>query len=95
MPQQVENAVEVGIEHNLGLTCDPVGGYVQIPCIERNAMGAVKAYNAALVACNENPAAHLVSYDDALRAMAEIGRDMNSKYKEISTGGLAACLVVC
>ena len=91
----VENAAEIALEHHLGLTCDPVGGYVQIPCIERNAVGAVKAYNAALIACNENPAAHLVSYDDALRAMAEIGRDMSSKYKETSTGGLAVCMVVC
>jgi len=94
-PIIVSNAAEIALEHHLGLTCDPVGGYVQIPCIERNAVGAVKAYNAALVACNENPAAHLVSYDDALRAMAEIGRDMSSKYKETSTGGLAACLIVC
>ena len=91
----VENAAEIALEHHLGLTCDPVGGYVQIPCIERNAMGAAKAYNAALIACNENPAAHIVSYDDALRAMAEIGRDMNCKYKETSTGGLAVCLVYC
>jgi L-serine dehydratase len=94
-PRIVSNAAEIALEHHLGLTCDPVGGSVQIPCIERNAVGAVKAYNAALIACNENPAAHLVSYDDALRAMAEIGRDMNSKYKETSTGGLAVCLVVC
>ena len=91
----VENAAEIALEHHLGLTCDPVGGYVQIPCIERNAMGAAKAYNAALIACNENPAAHMVSYDDALAAMAEIGRDMSCKYKETSTGGLAVCLVVC
>ena len=94
-PRIVSNAAEIALEHHLGLTCDPVGGYVQIPCIERNAVGAVKAYNAALIACNENPAAHLVSYDDALRAMAEIGRDMSCKYKETSTGGLAVCLVVC
>ena len=91
----VENAAEIALEHHLGLTCDPVGGYVQIPCIERNAMGAIKAYNAALIACNENPAAHMVTYDDALAAMAEIGRDMSCKYKETSTGGLAVCLVVC
>ncbi len=91
----VENAAEIALEHHLGLTCDPVGGYVQIPCIERNAVGAVKAYNAALIACNENPAAHMVSYDDALRAMKEIGQDMSAKYKETSTGGLAVCLVAC
>ncbi|MDL2315939.1 L-serine ammonia-lyase, iron-sulfur-dependent, subunit alpha [Desulfovibrio sp. OttesenSCG-928-A18] len=91
----VENAAEIALEHHLGLTCDPVGGYVQIPCIERNAVGAVKAYNAALVACNEDPGAHMVGYDDVLRAMLEIGRDMNCKYKETSTGGLAVCLVLC
>ncbi|MDR1947167.1 MAG: L-serine ammonia-lyase, iron-sulfur-dependent, subunit alpha [Desulfovibrio sp.] len=93
--QVVENAAEIAMEHHLGLTCDPVGGYVQIPCIERNAVGAVKAYNAALIACNENPMSHKVSFDEALRAMAEIGRDMNSKYKETSAGGLAVCLVEC
>lgn len=91
----VENAAEIALEHHLGLTCDPVGGYVQIPCIERNAVGACKAYNAALIACNENPASHMVRYDDVLLAMAEIGKDMSSKYKETSTGGLAACLVFC
>ncbi|UQZ88215.1 L-serine ammonia-lyase [Deltaproteobacteria bacterium Smac51] len=91
----VENAAEIALEHHLGLTCDPVGGYVQIPCIERNAVGAVKAYNAAIIAANEDVAAHLVTYDDTLRAMAEIGRDMNSKYKETSTGGLAVCLAQC
>ncbi len=94
-PRVVENAAEIALEHHLGLTCDPVGGYVQIPCIERNAMGAVKAYNASLIASNENPAAHKVSYDDALQAMLEIGRDMNAKYKETSTGGLAVCMVSC
>ncbi|MDL2216195.1 L-serine ammonia-lyase, iron-sulfur-dependent, subunit alpha [Desulfovibrio sp. OttesenSCG-928-M14] len=94
-PKVVENAAEITMEHHLGLTCDPVGGYVQIPCIERNALGACKAYNAALIACNENPASHLVTYDEALSAMAEIGRDMNSKYKETSTGGLAVALVLC
>lgn len=91
----VENAAEIALEHHLGLTCDPVGGYVQIPCIERNAMGAAKAYNAALIACNENPAAHLVSYDEVLAAMAETGKDMSCKYKETSTGGLAVCMVAC
>lgn len=91
----VENAAEIALEHHLGLTCDPVGGYVQIPCIERNAVGAVKAYNAALIAANERTEAHVVSYDEVLKAMAEIGRDMNCKYKETSTGGLAVCLVDC
>lgn len=94
-PKVVENAAEIALEHHLGLTCDPVGGYVQIPCIERNAMGAIKAYNAALIAATENPANHKVSYDETLQAMAEIGRDMNSKYKETSTGGLAVCLAEC
>ncbi|MDR2124194.1 MAG: L-serine ammonia-lyase, iron-sulfur-dependent, subunit alpha [Desulfovibrio sp.] len=93
--QVVENAAEIALEHHLGLTCDPVGGYVQIPCIERNAVGAVTAYNAALIACNENPASHKVSYDEVLRAMSEIGRDMNAKYKETAAGGLAVCLVEC
>ena len=94
-PKVVENAAEIAMEHHLGLTCDPVAGYVQIPCIERNAIGANKAYNAALIACNENPAAHLVTYDEVISAMGEIGRDMNCKYKETSTGGLAVALVVC
>jgi L-serine dehydratase len=93
--QVVENAAEIALEHHLGLTCDPVGGYVQIPCIERNAVGAITAYNAALIACNENPVSHKVSYDEVLRAMAEIGRDMNAKYKETAAGGLAVCLVEC
>jgi L-serine dehydratase len=93
--QVVENAAEIALEHHLGLTCDPVGGYVQIPCIERNAVGAITAYNAALIACNENPVSHKVSYDEVLRAMAEIGRDMNAKYKETAGGGLAVCLVEC
>jgi L-serine dehydratase len=93
--QVVENAAEIAMEHHLGLTCDPVGGYVQIPCIERNAVGAITAYNAALIACNENPVSHKVSYDEVLRAMAEIGRDMNAKYKETAAGGLAVCMVEC
>ncbi|MDL2259529.1 L-serine ammonia-lyase, iron-sulfur-dependent, subunit alpha [Deltaproteobacteria bacterium OttesenSCG-928-K17] len=94
-PKVAENAAEIALEHHLGLTCDPVGGYVQIPCIERNAMGAVKAYNAALIAATEDPANHKVSYDETLKAMAETGRDMNHKYKETSTGGLAVCLAEC
>ncbi|MDL2210577.1 L-serine ammonia-lyase, partial [Desulfovibrio sp. OttesenSCG-928-O18] len=81
-PQIVENAAEIALEHHLGLTCDPVGGYVQIPCIERNAMGALKAYNAYLVASMEDVARHRVTLDVAIRAMAETGRDMNAKYKE-------------
>lgn len=91
----VENAAEIALEHHLGLTCDPVGGYVQIPCIERNAVGAVKAYNACLVACCEDPKHHRVSLDSVISAMAEIGHDMNAKFKETSAGGLAVSMVEC
>lgn len=93
--QIVENAAEIALEHQLGLTCDPVCGYVQIPCIERNAIGAVKAINAALIARNENPSTHLVSYDAAVLAMNEIGREMSNKFKETSTGGLAVSMAEC
>lgn len=91
----VENAAEIALEHHLGLTCDPVGGYVQIPCIERNAVGAVKAYNACLVATCEDPKHHRVTLDNVIRAMAEIGHDMNAKFKETSAGGLAVSVVEC
>ncbi|MDR2821157.1 MAG: L-serine ammonia-lyase [Desulfovibrio sp.] len=91
----VENAAEIALEHHLGLTCDPVGGYVQIPCIERNAMGALKAYNACLVAMMEDVPRHRVNLDMALKAMAETGRDMLSKYRETSRGGLAVCMAEC
>ncbi|MDR3074074.1 MAG: L-serine ammonia-lyase, iron-sulfur-dependent, subunit alpha, partial [Deltaproteobacteria bacterium] len=91
----VANAAEIALEHHLGLTCDPVGGYVQIPCIERNAMGALKAYNACLVASMEDTARHRVNLDVVIRAMAETGRDMNSKYKETSLGGLAVSMPEC
>ncbi len=91
----VENAAEIALEHHLGLTCDPVGGYVQIPCIERNAMGALKAYNAYLVASMEDVERHRVTLDVTIRAMAETGRDMNAKYKETSLGGLAVSLPEC
>ncbi|MDR3256066.1 MAG: L-serine ammonia-lyase [Endomicrobium sp.] len=91
----VENAAEIALEHQLGLTCDPVGGYVQIPCIERNAIGAVKACNAALIAENENPDSHIVSFDTTVKAMGEIGRDMNCKFKETAMGGLAVCVIYC
>ena len=94
-PRIVENAAEIALEHHLGLTCDPVGGYVQIPCIERNAMGALKAYNAFLVAVTEDVSLHRVSLDMAIRAMAETGRDMNAKYKETSLGGLAVNVPNC
>ncbi len=91
----VENAAEIALEHHLGLTCDPVGGYVQIPCIERNAVGAVKAYNASLLAACEDAAKHRVSLDMAIRAMADTGREMSAKLKETSEGGLAVCMVEC
>ncbi|MGV0361963.1 L-serine ammonia-lyase [Corynebacterium minutissimum] len=87
-PAQVENAAEIALEHNLGLTCDPVGGLVQIPCIERNAIGAVKAINAARLA-RMGEGTHHVTLDNAVQTMAETGRDMLSKYKETSLGGLA------
>lgn len=85
---QIENAAEIGIEHNLGLTCDPVGGLVQIPCIERNTMGAVKAINAARLALRGD-GTHRVTLDQAIAAMRDTGRDMNAIYKETSEGGLA------
>ena len=91
----VENAAEIALEHHLGLTCDPVGGYVQIPCIERNAMGAIKAYNAVLLATAEKDTQHKVSLDAAIMAMNEIGRNMNIKFKETSAGGLAVSVVEC
>ena len=93
-PRQVENAAEIGMEHNLGLTCDPIGGLVQIPCIERNAMGAVKAINAARLAL-AGDGSHKVSLDKVIRTMRETGRDMSSKYKETARGGLAVNLVDC
>ncbi len=92
---RTENAAESALEHHLGITCDPVGGYVQIPCIERNAMGAVRAYNAYLIASVENEKFHKVNYDEVVRAMAETGKDMNNKYKETSLGGLAVSVPNC
>ena len=91
----VENAAEVALEHHLGLTCDPVGGYAQIPCIERNAVGAIKAYNACLLATCEKSSQHMVSLDAVIMAMNETGREMNAKFKETSEGGLAVSLVEC
>ena len=93
-PEQVENAAEIGMEHNLGLTCDPVGGLVQVPCIERNAMGAVKAVNAARMALAGN-GQHVVSLDNVIKTMRETGADMKTKYKETSRGGLAVNIVEC
>ena len=87
-PAQVENAAEIGMEHNLGLTCDPVGGLVQVPCIERNTMGAIKAINAAYLALRGD-GQHIVSLDAVIETMRQTGRDMRSKYKETSLGGLA------
>ncbi len=92
--EQVENAAEIGMEHNLGLTCDPVGGLVQIPCIERNAMAAMKAINAARMAMNGD-GKHFVSLDSVIKTMFETGKDMMSKYKETSLGGLAVNIVEC
>jgi L-serine dehydratase len=93
-PEQVENAAEIGIEHNLGLTCDPVGGLVQVPCIERNAIAAVKAINAARLAL-AGDGGHRVSLDQAIATMRQTGADMKSKYKETSRGGLAVNVVEC
>jgi L-serine dehydratase len=93
-PAQAENAAEVGIEHNLGLTCDPVGGLVQIPCIERNAIASVKAINAARLALSGN-GSHKVSLDKAIKTMRDTGRDMKVKYKETSRGGLAVNVIEC
>ncbi|MBB5352578.1 L-serine dehydratase [Haloferula luteola] len=93
-PRQVENAAEIGMEHHLGMTCDPIGGLVQIPCIERNAMGAVKAINAARLAM-AGDGEHKVSLDKVIRTMWETGRDMKAKYKETSRGGLAVNVVEC
>ena len=91
-PRQIEYAAEMGFEHNLGLTCDPVMGYVQIPCIERNAFVAQKAREAALYALFSD-GRHMVSFDDVVKTMMETGRDMQAKYRETSLGGLAhVCL---
>jgi len=87
-PEQVENAAEIGMEHNLGLTCDPIGGLVQVPCIERNAMGAIKAISACRMALLGN-GSHFVSLDKVIKTMRDTGRDMRDKYKETSRGGLA------
>ncbi|MBS7456384.1 L-serine ammonia-lyase [Coralloluteibacterium stylophorae] len=93
-PNQIENAAEIGMEHNLGLTCDPIGGLVQIPCIERNAMGAVKAINASRMAMRGD-GKHKVSLDKVIRTMRDTGRDMQDKYKETSRGGLAVNVIEC
>jgi L-serine dehydratase len=93
-PEQVENAAEIGMEHHLGLTCDPVGGLVQIPCIERNAVASVKAINAARLAL-AGDGSHVVSLDNVIKTMRETGADMKTKYKETARGGLAVNIVEC
>jgi len=93
-PKQVENAAEIGMEHNLGLTCDPVGGLVQVPCIERNAMGSVKAINASRLALR-GTGTQKVSLDKVIKTMWETGNDMKTKYKETSRGGLAVNIIEC
>ena len=93
-PEQVENAAEIGMEHHLGLTCDPVGGLVQIPCIERNAIASVKAINAARMALHGD-GTHYVSLDKVIKTMKETGADMMTKYKETSRGGLAVNIIEC
>jgi L-serine dehydratase len=90
----VEHAAEIAMEHNLGMTCDPIGGLVQIPCIERNAMGAVKAVHACRMALAEEDE-HKVSLDQVIRTMYETGLDMQSRYKETSLGGLALNVIEC
>jgi len=93
-PEQVENAAEIAMEHNLGLTCDPVGGLVQVPCIERNAMASVKAINAARMAMRGD-GTHFVSLDKVIKTMRDTGADMQTKYKETSRGGLAVNVIEC
>ena len=94
-PQTVENAAESALEHHLGMTCDPVAGYVQVPCIERCAFGAVKAWTAFMIATNEIESRHRVDLDTTIKTLADTGRDMNAKYKETSEAGLAQNLTIC
>jgi L-serine dehydratase len=91
----VENAAESALEHHLGMTCDPVAGYVQVPCIERCAFGAVKAWTAYAIASNEIASRHRVDFDATVMALAQTAKDMNSKYKETSEAGLALSVVLC
>jgi L-serine dehydratase len=90
----VENAAEIALEHHLGMTCDPIGGLVQVPCIERNALGAVKAVSAASLALRGD-GSHFVPLDDCIETMRQTGLDMSEKYKETSKGGLAVNVVAC
>lgn len=92
--EQVENAAEIALEHHLGMTCDPVGGLVQIPCIERNALGAVKAVSAASLALRGD-GTHFIPLDNCIETMRQTGIDMNSNYKETSLGGLAVNFTEC
>jgi L-serine dehydratase len=94
-PQTLENAAESALEHHLGMTCDPVAGYVQVPCIERCAFGAVKAWTAYMIASNEIETRHRVDLDTTIATLAQTGKDMSAKYKETSEGGLAANLTLC
>ncbi len=91
----IDEAAEIALEHSLGLTCDPIGGYVQIPCIERNAFGAVGGYNAYLIASSSDPKKQRLGFDEIVRVMYETGKDMCDKYKETSTGGLSTCQIFC
>ena len=94
-PQVVANAAEAALQHHLGMTCDPVAGFVQLPCIERCAFGAIKAYTAFVIATNEIPADRRVDFDTTVSAMALTAREMNAKYKETSEGGLAVSVTLC
>src|SRR5436190_10058966 len=94
-PQTLENAAESALEHHLGMTCDPVAGYVQVPCIERCAFGAIKAWTAFMIATNEIESRHRVDLDTTIKTMADTGREMNAKYKETSEAGLAQNLTLC
>ena len=93
-PEQVENAAEIALEHHLGMTCDPIAGLVQVPCIERNALGAIKAVSAASLAMRGN-GKHLVPLDAAIETMRQTGEDMSTNYKETSLGGLAVNVPNC
>jgi L-serine dehydratase len=93
-PQQIENAAEIAMEHHLGMTCDPIGGLVQIPCIERNAFGAIKAINAASLAMRGD-GTHRVTFDQVVETMLQTGRDMKDDYRETSRGGLAKNVPNC
>lgn len=93
-PQQIEHAAEMALEHHLGMTCDPVKGLVQVPCIERNGFGALKAYSAASLALRDS-GQHIMSLDNCIAAMKQTGLEMSEKYKETSLGGLAVSYTEC